>query len=278
MTEISDTMLADLTDYIDRRLDAVQSARIEAELEQSPELRVYLAALVETRAEAPIWHVFDHILDEPVPQRLVEKVWAFGRDGNVAPVVRPAADGWQSALDRVRDFLFPQGRVLGPMLAYSSMLAIGLAAGALATASGAFRNGAPGAAAAPIAADGRLAAVLEKTPSGEPAVSSSNWGIVPIMTFRDKSGGYCRQFAMGEIGVAEGYDGVACRSATGNWHLHAQAAGASVPITPDGKFRPAHGPTRHSPVEKTVDKQISGGDPLSKEVEREVIVKNWKDR
>ncbi len=186
--------------YVDGELTAEETRRVEAEIAARPDLKAYVdRQLVLRRAFA---RSFDTILDAPVPEHLL------------AAAAQPPSLAW-----RVVQAL--KGLATRPRLIWSAIpaaaLACGVAVGVLITAPDSadivFEHGA-------LVAGGTLSRTLNEALSGQPMkTAEAQVGL----SFRDRSGHYCRTFA---TGGAAPMAGVACHEG-GTWQVAALAKAAT---------------------------------------------------
>jgi len=228
---------------VDGQLAPDEVPALVQELARSPalvaELQAYLATSGQ-RIAAP----FEAKASEPAPAWLVDSV----RQGPSRPPVRSAerARALIEALKR-------RHRVPAWSLAAGPALATGLALVWLAMP--ALRQGDHLAA--------HLAVGLEKTESGKDA---SLVALRPVLTFKSKAGGWCRQYEL-RYGPRQASHGLACRSEGGRWQVVASTAPG--PIGP----RPAGSEPR-----KAIDARVTeimDDQPLSKADEAARIGNGW---
>jgi hypothetical protein len=212
--------------YADGELDAATRASVEAAMQEDPEIRKRVArhrALRETMRGA-----FSAVLDEPVPDRLIEAA----RGQTAAPKKSAAPRRWQPAT-----------------MAASLLLGLGL--GFLAW------HGPRGALIRPRAGGGLVAsAALAEALSNQLSDDRSQVNVaVTGLSFRDKSGDYCRTFSL------TGSDpslGLACREGA-DWRIKALAQSPHAAAN-FGNFRTAgseDSPAIRAAVEGSID-----GEPL----------------
>ena len=116
-----------------------------------------------------------------------------------------------------------------------------------------------------VVADGRLAAALAERIGTSPV---NDGGIAIGITFRDKSGEYCRTFA---TGTPDGVAGIACRGPQ-EWRVQALAAVATRPA--GGDYRPAGAdlpPAIRQAVEEAID-----GEALDAQQETAARARGWR--
>jgi negative regulator of sigma E activity len=241
MTFSEETVMA----YADGELDAATCAAVEAAMATDPELARRIAqhrALRDTLRSA-----FDPVMDEPVPARL--SAAAHGRPDEPRRVVplRPRA---------VARWSWPHWSALAASLILGLMLGPWLMRPAerapLVTSDGA------------LLAQGSLARALSQQ------LASSQSAIEPVqigVSFRSRSGAYCRTFAMRDKNVLAG---LACHE-QGNWHVEALAM--SEPSSAGDGYRTAA--TALPPaIAGTLDALIAG-EPLDARAEAAARASGW---
>lgn len=126
---------------------------------------------------------------------------------------------------------------------------------------------------ASLVADGPFSNALETVPSLTPVALSTSMpsvSVKPILTFRTKSGSFCREF---EIANATAISvGVACRSDEGGWAVQAILSGAEE--SPNGTvYRLASG--QETDLLSGVIKSLQSEPALDADQERAVIARGW---
>lgn len=155
-------------------------------------------------------------------------------------------------------------RWLPTSLAASLALAIGLGAGSY------FDNDRPPTIAAlgDAPAGGPLHTALESLPSGQ----LNEYGVQPMLTFRDGTGRHCREFEVfQELPNALEF-GIACRSPAGTWHVEMVVAAPITEPGPNG-YAPASGPGG-----KALDAMLEALDaspPVTPEQEADLLRRGW---
>jgi hypothetical protein len=227
-----------LAAYADGELDAIEAAAIAAEIARNPDLQAQLAAHLALRAK--LASHFAPVAAEPVPARL--------RDLLEAP---PPAAG------DVVDLAAARGRVRSPVrslprwaLWAGPALAASLVLGLFAVLPGGDDGYAQGALAGAL--DAQLA---EAPPAGG--------DIRILLSFRDRSGRFCRGYAQG-AGA-----GVACRDARG-WRLHGTHEGSAATT---GDYRQA-GSAAEALMAQVQD--MAEGPALDAAQERAAQARGWR--
>lgn len=119
-----------------------------------------------------------------------------------------------------------------------------------------------------LLAGGSLRNALETARSQGLSVTPDGDEPIILQTFREASGGYCREYAAG----GGTFRGVACRSGAVQWHVRLHASTPEGGPTPGG-YAPA-GADASQLVDGFVH-QIMSGEPLTVEAETEVIAGEW---
>ena len=224
--------------------DEAEAAALRRVLETDPEARAYAEAI--RRSNELVREAFDTPADEPIPAGIQAAI--FGEPGKV-------------------DVLHPRPRLTGwapTAIAASLALAIGLAAGQYLG-----RTGQPAIVALGDAAvDGPLHAALETLPSG----TVSDRGVQPMLSFRDGAGRPCREFeVIGDLPDKLEF-GIACRNASGRWHVEIVVAAPETEPGPQG-FAPASGPGADA-LDAMLD-ALGASPALSPEDEASLLQQGW---
>jgi hypothetical protein len=240
MTVSDETLMA----YADGEVDAATRAIIEAAMQDDPEVRRRIAehrALRETMQGA-----FSAVLDEPVPQRLIDAARGHGAAapaGNVVDLAgaRRAAAGHA-----------PGGSRNWRPAAMAASLLVGIALGYFGWHSGnpLVKSSSSG----ELLAGAGLAEALSHQLSED---RSSGLAAITGLSFRAKTGAYCRTFS---LTGSHASSGLACRESDG-WKIKvlAQSPDAS---SNSSHFRPAasaDAPAVRAAVEESID-----GEPLDR--------------
>jgi hypothetical protein len=236
--------------YADDELDAPTREAVEAAMASDPQIARRIAQ--HKALHQRVHSVFDKVLEEPVPARLLQAVRAdpAGPDrSNVVALRRRPERRWS----------WPQ------WAAIAASLIVGVIAGRLAL----LRVASPGLIATSggvMSASGALADAL----SNQLASAQTGADAVRIgVSFRSKSGEYCRTFTLRRPGTLAG---LACRAADG-WQVavlaHAQAPGAA-----SGAYRQAASAMPPAVVAAVGD-QIAG-EPLDARAEAAARARHWR--
>lgn len=259
--------------YADGELAPDEVQALEILLLQDADLRTRLEPFVETRIR--VSYAFEHMLHEPVPDRLVQ---AIAR-GTAKPEAAPAAPSvplltrLREALSTAFETALPNG--LSPALAAgaASLLVVGAVSGWLVGRSG---SGMIAVADGGLVASGTLADALEANPSG---VASARDGegatVLPVLSFRTREHGVCREYRISGAASGSDFAGLACRDAEGQWRLalHVETQKATS----------GHGPyqTATSANVAAVDaltETLMAGDAFGRDDEAALLANGWKSR
>ena len=303
--EISDE---ELMAFADGALDTQMHASIAARLKVEPELARRLNVFATTGHA--LGALFDDVMREPVPERLLSAVRRGSPDGqgwlNGTPVRTAGASRWnfgQSALlDALKNFLGSGGGIAVAAVAFALLLALGLSLG---LSGQMLRRSGDGDLAATetglvmrekgrLIASGALRDALETLPSGTRMAVAAPQGasVHTVLSFRNRSGQYCRQY---EVGLAGGQlvagqliagqliAGLACRGDDGAWGVDLQAkaefnAGSAAAKAKSegarGEHTTASGTSGVAALEARIDELIEG-DAFGREEEAELLKKSW---
>ncbi len=235
--------------YADGALDAETSARIEADSRQDAALAARIAQQRELRTR--LRAEFDPVLEEPIPQRLLDALAGPALGAAVRPI-------GTARTQRAR------ARPVWAMREWSAIAAtllLGVLVGQLAF----HRSSSP-----PIETEqGRFVAAGFL----DTALSTQLAGVAPEgaaarigLSFRAAAGEYCRTFTL-----QTGPGGVACRRG-GRWSLELLDGTAAQPAAP-GSFRQAA--SALSPAMVGAIDALGAGDPLTAEQERQRLGSGW---
>lgn len=236
--------------YADDELDGEARAAVEAAMASDPEIANRIAQHKALRKR--VHSAFDRVLDEPLPAPLATLARsgpAVPRNDNVVPLRRQPASRWG----------WPQWS------AVAASLVVGVIAGRLALLGP--RNPGP-----VIVRQGRLlaAGTLADALSNQLASSQNAAGSVRIgVSFRSKSGEYCRTFTLSSPAALAG---LACR-APDAWQVGVLARTQS----PDGdseNYRQA-GSLMPPAVTSAVENQMAG-EPLDARAEAAARSAHWQ--
>jgi hypothetical protein len=247
MNEIdSKTLMA----YADGELDPVRRKEVEALLERDPEAR---AMVRKFRESADLLKGgLDTVLEQPVPQRLIDAIGATAPTSNIVEL--------HSTPARARRTFWP-----GLAAAASLVVAVGLVGSILLLD----RAGPPG---TDVAANQALQQALERLPSGAVLETDDGVRVTPVLTFRASDGRVCREFERETPGSHT--IGVACRDEGERWVAEVEV---ERDTTPDGNaediYLPAGG--AEDPISEFLDR-LGVGAALSAEEERRLRETGWR--
>jgi len=238
--------------YVDGELDEQARVEVEAAMRADPDIAARVARQQALRARVRL--AFERVVEEPVPDRLVAATRGESapvRANNVIPLRRKESRKWSwpewssmaasLAVGAVLSLLFVRHTDVGPIASRGGHL---FASGALAQA---------------------LSDQLASTQANVPATP------VKIgVSFRDKSGNYCRTFALREAGSLAG---LACRSGAG-WQLDAVARSEESADAGAARYRQAGSPLPKA-ILQSVEDRIAG-EPLDARAEAAAQAGGWK--
>lgn len=236
--------------YADDELDAPTRAAVDAAMASDPEIARRIARHKALRGR--LHSAFNKVLEEPVPARLLTAVRAEptgARKSNVVTLHRPQARRW----------MWPQ------WTAIAASLLVGLLVGRLAL----LRTGSTG----PIVIrDGRMLAAGPLAAALSEQLAHDQTAAAPVrigVSFRAKSGEYCRTFALRQPGPL---GGVACHAAAG-WQVSVLAH-AEVPAAGSGAYRQAASVMPPAVIAAVGDQIV--GEPLDAGAETAARARHWQ--
>ena len=246
MTFPDDVLMA----YADDELDARTRAAVEAAMASDPDIarRIAQHKALRTRVHS----AFNKVLDEPVPTRLLQVV----RSGpsapdrnNVVPLRRHLPQRWS----------WPQWSAI------AASLIVGVIAGRLVLV----RSSMPGpivARGGRVLASGTLADALSRQLAGDQTAAER----VRIgVSFRSKSGNYCRTFVLASPAALAG---LACRAGDG-WQVQVLAR-TELPEAGSGTYRQAASPM--PPAVIAAVSNLIAGEPLDGQAEAAARARHWQ--
>jgi len=195
MKEISDEILMA---WVDGELEGEQDAQVRQTLEQNPDLARRAAVFTESAA---MLRVFDAPLNEEVPEPLL------------ATVCSAPAGTWLHRLLAGLRRSFP-AQSLRPIPALATLLLLVLGSWM------AYR-GLPGSVMEDthfFVAGQEFSHILETTPSGQQVLLDDGSGILPLLTFQEQEGTFCRRFDLIRDKQHLG-SGIACRAQADAWKM-----------------------------------------------------------
>lgn len=239
MTMTNETLMA----YADSELTAEEMRSVEQEIAKRPELKSYIERQLELRNA--LREAFTEVLNAPLPERLL------------AATAKPASWRWRMR-EAIRGLAARRILVLSGIPA-AAALACGLLIGVLISGPG-------GTDIVPVSgnlvAKGALAEALSQQLASRP--SPAAYAKIGV-SFRDKTGQYCRTFQTGTAA------GIACRE-NGNWNIAALTKPESE-ASGRGPYQPAASTTPDF-VRQAAAGMISGA-PLNADEERTARNHGW---
>jgi len=244
MTFSEETLMA----YADNELDAQTRSAVEAAMASDPEIARRIAQHKALRGKLRV--VFDKVLDEPTPQRLVDAargVPAVRREGNVIPLRRKnnTRKVWPQWVASAATLIL--GVIIG-----QALLSHGLGAGPIIA-----RNG-------QLLANGVLDHALSNQLSGQTEQTPVHIGV----TFKNASGAYCRTFTFQDAAAVAG---LACREGE-DWHVQVLAQ-TTLESQGSTSLRQATAETPKAVLEAA--EAIRFGDPLDAHAEAAARQEDW---
>jgi len=245
--------------YADGQLEGARRAEVEVALAVNPEAWETVQMFRDTRCMMS--GLYDAPLREPVPARLLA---TLSEEERVVP------------LRQRRPCWYRSTTVPWALAATVAACAVGLATTGIFSESELF-----GHRTSPQLADTLLNQALDEQPSGTPLVVTGNGAtreILPMLTFQDPEGRYCREFenqvihAFGKNNISVG---VACRESEG-WQVQAilnRALVAQETSTQD--YQPASGESQTSPYDTVLDRLMQSL-PVTPAEEAEIIQREWQ--
>ncbi len=243
MTISEETLMA----YVDGELDAAGRASVEAAMQQDAEVGKRVAGHRALREK--MQGAFSAVLEEPVPDRLIRAARAQPPKARTETATPP---GTVLDLSRAREAAqrknsaFPLWRPAA--LAASLLLGLGLGFLAWHGPNTGIRTGAGGG----LVAGAALAEALSTQLSDD---RSANHTAITGLSFRDKSGDYCRTFWLTGAAASAG---LACREGT-QWRIKALAQSPRA-VADSGNFRTAG--SDDSPAIRAAVEGLIDGEPL----------------
>ena len=265
MTELNDEMLVA---YVDGELSPKDAAQVEMALQTDQQVR----EAVQIFRDTADWsrRAFDDVLREPVPERLLHA--ATGQpDAAGTNRAEPPHDG-RSAKRGI------QNRRAGLAMAASIALAIGVGGGFGLSQWSVQGEAGPAGIALIGAVDsgGALHGALESGASGTLTEIGNGGDVMPLTTFVDHGGRYCRKFLTtlaSDSGSSAAF-GIACRQPLGTWLVEAVGA---APIPGQGasdRFVTATG--LEEDVLQVVIGAMSDTGPIALDDEAALLATGWK--
>ena len=247
--------------YADGELDAVERAQVEAAIDADPSL----ARRVESHRalRSKVSSAFGSVLDEPVPERLLNAV----RGKSTAAPDNRVADFGRASAARSQDTVVVRAAWgLPQWAAIAASVAVGIVVGRGVLMS-------PPGSLGPIGTEGGVLvahAALDEALTNQLASEQSRSASVQIgVSFRAKGGELCRTFS---IRQADTLSGLACRE-TNAWSVRVLARAEGGQTRP-GNYQQA-GSEMALAVRETVDAEIAD-EPLDAAAEAAARKNGWK--
>jgi anti-sigma factor RsiW len=238
-----------LSAYADGEVDAATRAALEAALATDPQLAQRVAHQRALRAR--VRDAFTPVLEEPVPERLLASVRGAApaeRTGNVVAFKQRPQARWSWPQWGAMAASLVVGVLLGPLLRPSAPQAPLETSGGRVLASGVLSQ-----------------ALSRQLASAQPPGAPVAIGV----SFRARSGDYCRTFVLRE---SQSLAGLACRAGPG-WQVVALAQ-SEAPGAAAGGYRQAASALPPA-VARTLDELIVG-EPLDAAAETAARERGWK--
>jgi hypothetical protein len=235
--------------YVDGALDADAAARLEQDSGSDAALVARIARQREVRAL--LRAEFDPVLDQPIPQRLLDTLAGPGPSSVVAPIgaARKERPGARPAWSLREWGAVAATLALGVLL--GSQLFRGSSSLPIEIRSGQF-----------VAASYLATALSTQLAGAAPEGAAARIDL----SFRAADGQYCRTFAL-EVGTS----GLACRR-DGRWAVELLEAAAEQPAALDG-FRQAS--SALSPAMLGAMNALGASEPLTTEEEQQRLGSGW---
>ena len=262
---------AALSAWLDKALDAASMAQISAALQQQPALQQRLTAMMCN--ERKLQQHYTQMAQQPPPatlQALLQPDSSAQASPAAAPVKSLAKQrkmAWQQRLLNWLDALLPR-----PVLAAAGLLAaLGLG---MVLGEQTLQRGPVAGVSMPlanVAPEQPLHTLLESAAAGVQQRLDAHTDAVVDLTFRNKSGEFCRQFRIQDTQAGRGSIAVACRQQQG-WQMQL-AQSSQAALLPDATYRAASGPETG-----LIDAFImahSNGDIMVGEAEQRLLDNDW---
>ena len=242
--------------YVDDELDAPARAAVEAAMAESPEVARRIARQQELRRQMRA--AFDRVLNEPVPDRLIQaarRAPAGAREATVTDLDRARAQKSERA---PRRWSWPEWSALAASVVLGAVLSQAMLR--------------PFTAEPIVARDGRLLAhdALARALSNQLSFEQAPDTRVALgLSFRSKDGAFCRTFVLRD---GRGLAGIACREGE-SWPIEVVIPGDDG-TTPDGGYAMA-GSDLPFALLKEVEDRIDG-EPLDAAGEAAARSNHWR--
>jgi len=252
MTVSDETLMA----YADGELDAAARAAVESAMREDPQIEARVAAHRALRRK--VQAAYSAELSEDVPERLLAAARGAGSTRSKVVNLWDARAAVERGASRARP-LRPQWRTAGTIAA-SLIAGVGLGFFMWGHTGSPLMRSNGGA----LVARGQLAQALSNQLAAE---QSRNSPVQIGVSFRAKSGDYCRTFA---LSGAVSPSGLACRHG-GEWQV--QVLTQEPGTAGDSGYRTA-GSAMSAAILKSVEGQIAG-EPLDQAGERAARQRSW---
>lgn len=243
MTPSDETLMA----YVDGELDEQARVAVEAAMLADPDIAARVARQQALRKRVRL--AFARVVEEPVPERLLSAATAAPlRTANVIPLRRRQTPRWS----------WPEWGSMAACLAAGVVLTLTFVRFA-AVEPITSRSGS-------LFANGALARALSGQLASIQAAAPVHIGV----SFRDKTGSYCRTFALQETSPLAG---LACHSGD-RWRLEVLARSTEAPDSGAANYRPAASAMPKA-VLQAVEDRIAG-EPLDARAEAAAQAGGWQ--
>ncbi|MGD1924555.1 MAG: anti-sigma factor family protein [Paracoccaceae bacterium] len=236
----------DIAAYVDGALDPADAERVAAILEHDEEARG-LADQIDA-SNAMLRAAFADVANAPVPAALTA---TLAHEGDTVVPMR-----WR----------FARPTTWVPAAAAAS---VAIVVGVLLGTQIEDNMGSPQITLGDAPSDSALHLALETLPSG----TAFDDRIMPMLTFTDKRGRYCREFEVLDDLPNELEFGIACRTETAAWHVEIIVS-APMNDSVDQGFAPASGPGADALA--AMIEALGGSEPLSPDAESVAVRNNWQ--
>lgn len=240
-----------LVAFVDGELDAATREQVAQAAARDPEIRQRVDMFRRTGELSR--GAFSSVLEEPVPQRLLDTVHRTG--GGTTPVASAGAR-WAPlamAASLVAVSFFSLGTLVSPFEEPAQ------------------RDGGPLALEDPL-----FQRALERSADGVTVAGARHaYAVTPRFTFRTADGDYCREFDLSPRDAGRGFRGIACRQ-RGTWRTAMLLARAPAGIAAPARdaYVPASG-EGGDPVGDAIARMIDGEPLRPAEVQR-AVEQEWK--
>ncbi|RTZ96133.1 MAG: hypothetical protein DSY90_11495 [Deltaproteobacteria bacterium] len=251
--------------YVDGELTPEEAAEVRALIQNNPEALKQVD--IFSHSAAMLQGVYDAPLTDAIPDRLIDTVQNYQPD---APPKKITARIWNFLESGLH---WPRWSP-GYGLALSAALLLGISAGYLA----ARRVSPPGRIDTTLFSGEKFSQGLETTRSGQMfSLADGTIHITPVATFKDRAHQYCRQYEIiSDESEKHGFSqGIACRTASGQWRAFIQMAAApdQLPSRANTDYVPAG---HDDDLFETVLEKTMATPPLTLDQESALIEHAWR--